>query len=459
MNNYKLKEIKVTEFDPYREDLLDRKKTGDILLQLIQTSSKGFVMALNGKWGSGKTTFVNMWHQQMKDEGYKTIYYNVWENDYISDPLIGLIAEFNEQTQVPGEKTLTDFLKKASIVGFSMIPALAGSIAKTYLGADIEKVVTDASKEVKNILGESVNNYVEQQKHIKSFRKALIEYAEQVSPDKLIIFIIDELDRCKPDFAVKTLERIKHLFSVENIVFVLVIDRVQLGNSIKGYYGSDLIDADDYLRRFIDVPYDLPFRPSKNLIKNVFERFGLDKIILAEEEQGEEKYESLQEFVTMMFQTKQLTIRQLEKWILHTRLIINNEFIKEYVSYKTIAFIVYLYYFDSYFYNSLLINDSNDSSANDLFNRLVQYFHYYQTGVVKDPSHNEVYDVIFEILKMSGIESESIIDQKGKIMLPSNILEVDEAVVLDSFNKIKDKEIAPMGAINYSICEYNCLNE
>lgn len=456
MNNYRLKEIEANESNPYREDLLDRENTGNILLQLIQTSYKGFVMALNGKWGSGKTTFVNMWQKQMKNEGYETIYYNVWENDYISDPLIGLIAEFNEQTKTPGKKQLTAFLKKASKVGFSMIPALAGSIAKTYLGADIEKAVTDASEQVKNILDESVKDYIDQQKNVKGFRSALTEYAQQVSPDKHIIFIIDELDRCKPDFAVKTLERIKHLFSVENIVFVLVIDRIQLGNSIKGYYGSDLIDADDYLRRFIDVTYDLPFRPSKNLIKNVFERFGLDKIIFAEAEQGEEKYDSLLEFVTMMFQTKQLTIRQLEKWILHTRLIINNEYIKEYVSYKTIAFIVYLYYFDLILYNSLLINDL---SANELFNRLISYFNYYQTGVVKDPSHNEVYDVIFEILKMSGIESESIFDPNGKIMLPSSILEIDEAVVLEAFNKIKDKDIATMGAINYTICEFNCLDE
>ena len=60
---------------------------------------------------------------------------------------------------------------------------------------------------------------------------------------------------------------------------------------------------------------------------------------------------------------------------------------------------------------------------------------------------------------MSGIESESIFDPNGKIMLPSSILEIDEAVVLEAFNKIKDKDIATMGAINYTICEFNCLDE
>ena len=97
MNNCRLEEIKVDESNPYNEDLLGRKIPGDILLQLVKSFSEGFVMALNGKWGSGKTTFVKMWQQQMKNEGYETIYYNSWENDYISDPLIGLIAEFKKK--------------------------------------------------------------------------------------------------------------------------------------------------------------------------------------------------------------------------------------------------------------------------------------------------------------------------------------------------------------------------
>lgn len=462
MKNCRLKEIEVNESEPYNEDLLGRNTTGYILLQLVQSFSKGFVMALNGRWGSGKTTFVKMWQQQMKNEGYETIYYNVWENDYISDPLIGLIAEFKKKTNVAGKEQLTKFTHAISRISFSMVPSLLAIMVKHYTGIDIEGIDTaikEGSKEAIDLLNKSVENYLEQQESIKEFKNALKDYVNSMNsdkPQKPLVFIIDELDRCKPDFAVKTLERIKHLFSVENIVFVLAIDRVQLGNSIKGYYGSDLLDADDYLRRFIDVTYDLPFRVTNILVENVFNRFELNTIILKEDEQGIEKYDSLLEFVTLMFHNKQLTIRQLEKWILHTRLIINNEYIKEYVSYKTIAFIVYLYCFDFEFYNQLLINDL---SAQDLFNHLVHYFQYYKVGVVKDPGHNEVYEVIVEILKMSSVENESIIDQNGRIMLSFNESEVDKDVLLDSINKVKTREIASLGSINYSICEFNCLDE
>lgn len=84
-----------------------------------------------------------------------------------------------------------------------------------------------------------------------------------------MIFIIDELDRCNPYYAVKVLERIKHLFNIPNIVFVLSIDKEQLSNSIRGYYGSDLIKADEYLKRFIDIEYTLP-DPDVDVFANIY---------------------------------------------------------------------------------------------------------------------------------------------------------------------------------------------
>ena len=72
------------------------------------------------------------------------------------------------------------------------------------------------------------------------------------------IFIVDELDRCRPTYAIEMLERIKHLFTIENVIFVLSVDQSVLHESIKGFYGSSSISAENYLRRFIDVEYCLP---------------------------------------------------------------------------------------------------------------------------------------------------------------------------------------------------------
>ena len=70
------------------------------------------------------------------------------------------------------------------------------------------------------------------------------------------MFIIDELDRCRPTFAIELLERVKHIFDVPNIVFVFGINRAELVKSLESIYGE--IDAGTYLRRFFDMEFVLP---------------------------------------------------------------------------------------------------------------------------------------------------------------------------------------------------------
>ena len=75
--------------------------------------------------------------------------------------------------------------------------------------------------------------------------------------DKKIIFFIDELDRCRPDYAIETLETIKHFFDESNIVFVLATDDNRLQSSVNSVYGSEIAN-EDYLHKFIDIKFNLP---------------------------------------------------------------------------------------------------------------------------------------------------------------------------------------------------------
>lgn len=95
-------------------------------------------------------------------------------------------------------------------------------------------------------------------KSIKDFKNELEKFINDKVVQKPLIFIVDELDRCRPNYAVEVLENIKHLFSVKGIVFVLSIDKNHLGSSIKGFYGSESINSNEYLRRFIDLEYSIP---------------------------------------------------------------------------------------------------------------------------------------------------------------------------------------------------------
>src|SRR5690606_36180541 len=103
---------------------------------------------------------------------------------------------------------------------------------------------------------EEIDAYTKKKKTIIEFRKELEVFIKR-NTDKPLIFIIDELDRCRPDYAVEVLEQMKHFFAVPGIIFILSIDKNHLASSIKGYYGSENINTDEYLRRFIDLEYSI----------------------------------------------------------------------------------------------------------------------------------------------------------------------------------------------------------
>ena len=456
MKNCRLVKVDVDPTDPYKNDLLERKKSGLLLQKLIEELYGGFVLAINGKWGSGKSTFIEMWKKQMENEGYIVFSYNAWETDYIDDPLIGLIAEFKKKTAVVGVEKVQKFTQAVSKISFSMVPALMAMMVKHFTGVDvdgIEKVVKEGSKEAMDLLNQSVDKYIKQQQSIKEFRDALNDYVIDVTSDKPIIFIIDELDRCKPDFAVKTLERIKHLFTIENVVFVLAIDREQLGNSIRGFYGSDLINADDYLRRFIDLQYDLPTSIDNvdSIVDSVVERFGFSNSAVFNSSTKDMVYFGvLKHFVSCLFHSKDLSIRQLEKWMIHTRLIIDQAHTLNLYPH-TLAFIVYLRHFDTTFYNNLMNYDISDQ---EMLDHLTAYFKHssFEKGVIPD---NVALMVIAEILKMRYCDDpnkfhERIIDTNGNLLLKLDP-DFDKNSLCKVFKNIEEKNVPPMFFIDQLI--------
>lgn len=131
--------------------------------------------------------------------------------------------------------------------------------AKRIAGIDTE-VVKAGVNEVTDIFQEQIHSYNERKVELEEFKNKLSEYVASEAQDNThpIIFFVDELDRCNPHYAVKLLERVKHLFEVPNIIFVLAVNIKQLQYAIQGYYGSANIDGQEYLKRFIDLIYTLP---------------------------------------------------------------------------------------------------------------------------------------------------------------------------------------------------------
>lgn len=280
MNNEDLKN--------FSQDLLGRKQIASNLTNIIKKNQNLSVLAIDSGWGTGKTTFINMWRDMIindKDsEGeliynndFETMYFNAWENDYISEPLVSLLCELNTQIKTKDGKVKTFFdsaMNKGKTYG-----KIGAQIGLRYLtkgvlnSVDWNKNLEDGLQDLSNKIGEAVIKNVSSAKNArKELKEQLKEFQEKIG--KKVIVFIDELDRCRPTFAIELLETIKHIFNLDNYIFVISLDKEQLSHSIKTLYGQGM-NATGYLRRFFDLEYVLPLSGDlKNYIKIQNETIG-----------------------------------------------------------------------------------------------------------------------------------------------------------------------------------------
>jgi hypothetical protein len=248
-------EIEIPVENPFANDKLERKHLCNILTDVVSFyGQSGCVLALGGEWGSGKTTFVKMWRQHLNNREFKTLYFNAWASDYTEDPLIALIAELSELSADNG--TINKIEAGAVRITASVLKSTLKGVLKKATGIDAD-VISDAIDESIDIGKKYLDKFEEQKTTLEEFKENLRKYIAENAGENPIVFFVDELDRCNPHYAVAVLERIKHLFEIPNIVFVLAVNKKELSNAIQGYYGSSKIDSDEYLRRFIDIDFIL----------------------------------------------------------------------------------------------------------------------------------------------------------------------------------------------------------
>ncbi|PIT51020.1 KAP family P-loop NTPase fold protein [Snodgrassella communis] len=286
----KCQQVEIDAADPFKNDVLNRKANVEILTQFITSYEQSIVLCIDAGWGQGKTTFIKMWQQSLKNQDIPTIYFNAWESDYTDDALIALIGEIGLSIQeltgedkTTAEKIIGRIYKFAANFTKVAAPTMANLGIKAASGGLIsaDEISTAFGNLSESLVKEQITKYEESRKTLGSFKEALSElarcYADGDAHKPLVIFI-DELDRCRPNFAIEVLEKAKHLFNVDNIVFVLATDKTQLGHSIRAVYGQGL-DVNGYLRRFIDFDYLLPSPVKSDYIVSLSKQLGLDKYL------------------------------------------------------------------------------------------------------------------------------------------------------------------------------------
>lgn len=354
----KLVEPTINKDNPFENCKLDRQRYAQILTKVI-CQKNGCVFSIDGEWGSGKTTFVRMWKQSLMNEGFNVLYFNVWEHDFISDPIIGMVSQFRAMNGIEKAKaSFAGFTAAAGKVASGIIPSLVKGLVKKYVSEDAVEVIESAAESISHSFDKIIDEYVEQCQSMEEFRKALENLVESSTQEgKPLVFIIDELDRCNPHFAVKVLERIKHLFNVPNIVFVLSIDKQQLLHSICGYYGSERLNAEEYLKRFIDIEYRLPDPDVDKFTNYLYDIYEFDSFFASEARknyfQRDKEKEEFLRMAKIIFENMHLNLRQMEKIFGHIRLALQTFGENQQVSPDTFLMIMYFRANESDFYRQI----------------------------------------------------------------------------------------------------------
>ena len=291
----------VEGFTP-EKDIFGRKPFADQLTRIVRALEDPSVLLLDSPWGTGKTTFVKMWRGELAKSEVPSVYFDAFANDYQEDAFLAVAGQIIAEAEslAPRQtKILKTFkrraLETAKIGRASLRVGVRAATAGFVEGEDLEKaageITKDVGDETTNIVDELLKSRLENhnldRKIFENFKKTLAELAGALSfsgnkknedlgtnssegkPSRPLVFIIDELDRCRPSFALEILEKIKHFFSVDRVVFVLVSSLSQLEKAVCFAYGD--IDAHTYLEKFYHLrilfPIGRPDRPDLGAAK------------------------------------------------------------------------------------------------------------------------------------------------------------------------------------------------
>ena len=274
MNKYELNDSDENLKLTIENDALGRNSKLIILGKLLNNLNNNSIISIDGKWGSGKTFFIkqfnylirkfNLFDDRILSEKNKEIfsrlknnnlvvYYNAWENDSHDNALESLI--YNILNEYPKQKN--------QLIDFKEFKKLIKPFCR-----DVVHSLSNGVFDLNNI--EKMNSFEDLAKNIFTIeekKKAFNKLIDEMLIDKQrLILVIDELDRCKPTFAVEMLETIKHFYSNSKMTIIITTNNLELSNTIRKVYGQDF-DGYGYLNKFYDCVINLEVKNIKDYLQ------------------------------------------------------------------------------------------------------------------------------------------------------------------------------------------------
>lgn len=291
-------------------DILHRDEFVCQLLKLtenLSSNKSSACFAINGAWGCGKTFVLDMFQEQLEQiqsvetytEKFLVIRYNCWKFDYYEEPLVAIVSSMmsmiEEKTKLfPDNERKHEILGMLKAIGVSLL-SIGADAVKEKTGFDCQK----AYETVKSGNEKGASEYDAEHSYdvYFSFNKVLSELSNllhSLAEQYTIVFLVDELDRCLPEYAIKILERLHHLTEGQsNIITVISIDKNQLLCQVKNIFGFE--NPEKYLEKFINFEVKLDNgKVSEKLTEKYADYIALfDKDILPFDEPFEECLQEL----------------------------------------------------------------------------------------------------------------------------------------------------------------------
>lgn len=307
--------------DTLAGDRLDRARYAKFLTNYlaIEGKQRNYVLNLNAEWGAGKTWFIKRWYMEL-EQHYPTVYIDAWQQDFSDDPLLTVISSIIDQLKhIAGKENPIPEGMRQRLLGLFKVGsklALKAAIKKAGLEEDDFSLEGEDANQLVDALCSNQKERYESIQYLKKEIRQWVEGAVGLSDEKLdypAFILIDELDRCRPSYAVEMLETIKHIFDIHGVVFVLATDTEQLQHAIKVIYGEGF-DAQNYLGRFFQRRFTLNKKSRREFISNILETRTLpDVSTMVWPELISSRV--LLEVVTAVSDSLELSLRQTEQII------------------------------------------------------------------------------------------------------------------------------------------------
>ena len=268
-------------------DLLDRNTHLTNLINIFTITKNSLVLGIDGRWGTGKTIFLKQLELLINSETkysdfqidevrnkFRAFYFSSWENDLYGSPLVLLLFSLSKkfaETNYPVD-TLVDMIN------------------------DLEEISRNSSQ--------SRNKPLRDVLTVDQIKEKIFDLLSEITKEKELLIIIDELDRCKPTYAIELLEVIKHYFYHHKVSLILCSNKIELSNTVKKYYGNNF-NGYDYLDRFMDLEYILPEPNVDKYLEEVLRRQSGNYVYVIED-------------ISNYFN---LSMRQVNKYLITTDLI------------------------------------------------------------------------------------------------------------------------------------------